>query len=486
MTPFLTDIPLPVYMVSLVRHRQRRQALAAALKRYGYPRPRWVRAVDGRRLSPRPPWRLGLRSRVRPWRGWADPYARRAMTLGEVGCSLSHIKVWRRIARGRYPAIVLEDDAMPVGPLTGDLPLLLEDLEHIDFELCYLAHRNAPGPKLLMGRHVHVVDYHPLWTLAYLLSPQGARRLLATPWREHLAPADELLPAAWGLNRDPDVNRVFASAGREQGLVVASHQRLFTPAFSSVASDTEKGRPVQEPEAFFTAFTVATERRPELQRLLDSGRRYGFGIQPLGLGQPWRGGDMAAGAGGGQKINLLRPALQALAPAQVVLFVDGYDTIITRHAADVLQAWRRIGEGAVVFAAEPFCWPDAELAGSYPGDETMPYRFLNSGAFMGTAGELLRILEAEINDGEDDQRYYTRCFLSKRYQMRLDYRCELFQCLNGALGDVRADTGSGTLFNHRTEQWPAVVHANGPSKSWLDDDGYAVGGRWREYYGEMT
>ena len=476
----MTALP-GVIVVHLARHPERRRCLAAALDRHGFPRVTWLQAVDGRELGSTPPWQVPGLPPVSPWPHWADPYARRALTLGEVGCTLSHVAAWRRIAEDGHPAIVLEDDAVPVEPLVEDLEMLIEDLDYLDFDLCYLAQRNAPGPKPLFGRHVHAVDYHPLWTLAYLLSPAGARKLLASPWQSWLVPADELLPAAFGLNRDPEINRAF---GQGAGMVLSSNQRFFTPAAGSEQSETEKSPPVREAEPLLTAYTVATEHRPELDRLLASGRRYGLEIEPLGLGTVWRGGDMASGAGGGQKINLLRPALRRLPPERPVLFVDGYDTLISGHAADILAIWRRTCDGPL-FAAEVHCWPDKSRADEYPPADT-PYRFLNSGAFIGAAGDLARIVEDGIDDGADDQRYYTERFLAGGHGMSLDTGCRVFQCLNGALDDAQPDEGRGLLFNRRTESWPAVIHANGPTKAWLEEGGRSVGGRWRHYYGYMT
>ena len=473
-----------VVVVHLTRHRERRRRLSAVLGRHGFSRVTWIEAVDGRTLDPLPPWRAPPLPPATAWAGWIDPYARRAMTLGEVGCALSHVLAWRHVVRDGYPALVLEDDAAPVEPLMDSLPMLMYDLDYLDFDLCYLAQRNDPGPRPLAGRHVHVVDYHPLWTLAYLVSPQGARKLLAAPWRDRLIPADEMLPACFGLNRDDVVNRAWARTG---GLVVAANQRFFTPAESSAASETEKSAPVREAAPRLLGLTVATEERPELGRLLDSGRRYGVEIEPLGMGCLWRGGDVARRPGGGQKINLLRPALAKLPPERPVLFVDGYDTIVTRHARDILSAWREVAGEAPLFAAEVFCRPDAAAAGRYPAPpHDSPYRFLNSGAFIGRAGDLLRIVGPEVADDDDDQGYYTERFLSGEQDMTLDHGCRLFQCLNGALAHVRADEGRGMLYNHRLESWPAVVHANGPTKPWLEEEGRAVGGRRRTWYGEMV
>lgn len=473
-----------VVVVHLTRHRARRKRLAAMLKRHAFTRVTWLDAVDGKTLQPNAPWLAGALGAARAWRGWIDPYARRAMTLGEVGCALSHLLAWTRIAEDGYPSLVLEDDAAAVEPLPEDLPALMHDLDYLDFDLCYLSQRNPPVAKPLAGRHIHLVDYHPLWTLAYLLTPQGARKLLATPWRERLIPADEMLPACFGLNQDAAVNLAYAQA---PGLVLAANQRFFTPAESSANSETEKSAAVLDDEPQLLGLTVATEKKPELRRLLDSGRRYGIDIEPLGLGREWRGGDVEHHTGGGQKINLLRPALEKLPPQQPVLFVDGYDAIITRHAGDILQAWRETArDDAPLFAAEMFCWPDKTRADAYPpAPHGNPYRFLNSGAFIGKAGDLLRIIAEAIADADDDQGYYTGKFLSGKYGIALDYGCRLFQCLNGALEHAQPDEGRGMLFNRHTSSWPAVIHANGPSKAWLENEGRAVGGRRRAYYGAM-
>lgn len=473
-------LPLPVLVVHMEKHGERRRRLASELEPW-FSDVGWLSAVEGVKLGHAPPWTIGDCPSAWPWNGWLDPYARRAMTMGEVGCAASHVLAWHRVAGGGQPVLVLEDDASPVGPLMDTLPALMRDLRHLDFDLCYLSQRNDPGPKPLAGRHVHVVDYHPLWTLAYILSPKGARKLAASPWRNNLAPADEMLPAVFGLNSDGVVNDVYATGGT----VLAANQRFFSPAAGWENSETEKSPPVRDRRVPLTALTVATEEKPELVRLVDSGLRYGFGIKPLGLGTRWNGGDMDSGPGGGQKVNLLRDELGRLEPDVPVLFVDGYDTIVTRHARDILRAWRSVSGGSPLFAAEVHCWPDAELADRYPPSGGSPYSYLNSGAFIGRAGDLLRIVEDGIGDGDDDQRYYTGKFLSGEHGIALDHNCQVFQCLNGSLDHVDVDEGRGMVYNGATDSWPSVVHANGPAKPWLDGHGRAVGGRVRSYYGDM-
>ncbi len=65
---------------------------------------------------------------------------------GEIGCSLSHLKVYRKILEHNIPcALILEDDVQ----LTDDLPLVLTELSHF-------IKTNAPSVTLLT--HAHQYD----------------------------------------------------------------------------------------------------------------------------------------------------------------------------------------------------------------------------------------------------------------------------------------------------------------------------------------
>lgn len=51
--------------------------------------------------------------------------------------------------------------------------------------------------------------------------------------------------------------------------------------------------------------------------------------QVLGMGEAWKGGDVGRSIGGGQKVRLLKEAMEALADQEdlVVLSVDRYDIL---------------------------------------------------------------------------------------------------------------------------------------------------------------
>ena len=56
--------------------------------------------------------------------------------------------------------------------------------------------------------------------------------------------------------------------------------------------------------------TVATDNREGFRRYLRSAKVNGLVVKVVGMGEEWRGGEMADGPGGGHKINLLRKEVE--------------------------------------------------------------------------------------------------------------------------------------------------------------------------------
>ncbi|PIO15483.1 hypothetical protein AB205_0156860, partial [Aquarana catesbeiana] len=99
----------------------------------------------------------------------------------------------------------------------------------------------------------------------------------------------------------------------------------------------------------------------------------------LGLGQQWKGGDVARTVGGGQKVRWLKEELEKVHEQEdlIVMFVDSYDVVLAGSPIELLWKFQQF-DHKVVFSAEGFCWPDWSLAEKYPAVGNGK-RFLNSG-----------------------------------------------------------------------------------------------------------
>jgi len=200
--------------------------------------------------------------------------------------------------------------------------------------------------------------------------------------------------------------------------------------------------------------TVATHDCDGLERF----RRSCPGAVVLGLDSD-RSYDMSY-PGGGFKVNLLKRFIESCEnDHEMILFTDSFDAIIKNLNF-------RIDPFVVLFSAEVYCWPDSSLAKEYPQTLT-PFRFLNSGGFLGSVGLLREILKfGDISDAEDDQLFYTRAFLSQRYNIQLDTQCNVFQTFNGAQRYIRL--AGDRVYNAVTGTYPLVLHGNGSDKNFFN------------------
>ena len=201
--------------------------------------------------------------------------------------------------------------------------------------------------------------------------------------------------------------------------------------------------------------------------LYDSGRLNNIIFNNIGKGLEWNGFSKTDNSGGGQKINVMKEYIQNLPDDDIIMFVDGYDVFILNNINRIIQEYYKL-DAKVIFAKDyKYCWPDDTLAELFHDGDGV---YLNSGCWIGQVKEMKRILTTSIKDDDDDQLYFAKKYLSKRYDIKLDKECKIFQTTdyydmnNVVVKDNR-------LYNTVTKSYPCVYHGNGGSdakKKWIE------------------
>lgn len=243
-------------------------------------------------------------------------------------------------------------------------------------------------------------------------------------------------------------------------------------------------RPALNPENLLL-ITAATEQTEGYERFLRTARHFNYTVKTLGLGEPWRGGDVARTVGGGQKVRWLKEEMAKHAEREelVVMFVDSYDVLLAGGPLELLRKFLAFGS-RVVFSAEGFCWPEWGLAERYPPVGTGK-RFLNSGGFVGFAPAVHGLAQLwKYQDDDDDQLFYTRIYLDpglrEKFGLALDHKSKIFQNLNGAIDEVvlKFERSRVRARNVAYDTLPVVIHGNGPTKLQLNYLGNYIPNRW--------
>ncbi|OIM99389.1 glycosyl transferase [Idiomarina sp. MD25a] len=165
-----------VFLINLDRSTERLEKAAQQLNRLNVPFER-IAAVDGSQLT---------KAEIDTAFDIEQAERRTAynLTIGEMGCYLSHVNCWRRIiAEALDFAIVLEDDLV----LDDDFPKAIAEIEQLTqtqaWDYIKLANpfKKRPYQTRLLINNFTLVDYPkaPTGTVAQAVSLKGAHALLA-------------------------------------------------------------------------------------------------------------------------------------------------------------------------------------------------------------------------------------------------------------------------------------------------------------------
>ncbi len=493
-----------VYVINLLSDVARRDNMIRQLKELGIPNEaiQMVNAVDGQNED------LSLYD-YETVQEWVEPFSKRAITRGEIGCALSHYGVWKHlIASGDDRSLILEDDVViniaefkkwcaVGGPVENALTVWSPDLFYMGRKLIH-----GQTEMKRMDNAICVPEYS-YGTHAYILSRAGAVKMVESKYNRKIIPADEYMslmihPESFPYKQflkyyDLTTLRLSALSLCPANVCIdvlsGVDYKSTTYHTDPAPKNTTQKNTTQKNNLLI--ITVASDQNDPLTRFTRSCDVYGYEYKILGLGRPWKGGNMAAGPGGGQKVNLLLEELSkwdaSELASRVILFTDSYDVVMNAPPDEIMNKYEEVfcngnkynsnnreeekkKNKPIVFAAECYCWPDKSLAQQYPADTAhKKFRYLNSGGFIGYASDILNEVLLKIEDHDDDQLFYTRVFLSRQKttqsRIMLDTECEIFQALNGAVDDMEHQIGKSRLYNRLTKMTPCVIHGNGPEET---------------------
>ncbi len=476
-----------IYVINLLRRSDRKASVKQAISEINLPPDipiEFIEAVDGTNLP----------SDYKVIDNFTCPSSGRIMTKGEIGCALSHQKVFEKAyaeMEDNENILILEDDLFIEPNFIEQVNKIEQEVKDIAFDLIYLGRKKYKEDEVEEEVSPSLVKpSYSYWTSSILYSKKGIKKILELDYRNNICPADEFIPMLMGKGQDRILNH-FPTQKDFIGL--AAKFSLITQTVESfTTSDTEFSEPFAETvidKNEFRALAIGTDYNDGMKRLEKSLKRFGYNYEFLGVGHKWFGGDDIINyPGAGQKINILKTRLQEIIKEGVnplILFLDGYDTIVLRSCFDLIDTYNKMGV-KVLFGAEKSCWPDTNLASQYP-DTPLDWKYLNSGQFIGRAQDILNILDEEVKDSDDDQLYYSKKFLTNQYGIGLDYNCEIFQTFGDTEKELFINKTHAELHNLVTSTAPHVAHGNGPiaSKYYFNYACNFMSGNFRESFGYL-
>ena len=198
---------------------------------------------------------------------WRDPNSSRPITKGEIGCALSHYFIWEKIVLEKQDnVLIIEDDA-------DFEPILEHQLDKIDvpkdYDLLYLGRKNFNDNEEKINDNI-VKPNFSYWTVAYMLSYIGAKKLIESDYNKQIIPVDEFLPIMYEKSS-------ILKYQTNNFMAYATKQKIIKPepnAFET--SETEKSEFYTEIYDSFLLITVGTDPTDGYKRIKHSLELFGY------------------------------------------------------------------------------------------------------------------------------------------------------------------------------------------------------------------
>lgn len=203
-----------IYVINLAKREARRHRMENLAKLLGL-EIEIYQAIDGSILTQEDLTKYGIKQMP----GYQDPYLKRNLKLGEIACFLSHYNIWKQIVKYQYDRVlILEDDVK----FTRNFKMIAEEIVEeaddtgIPYDLIYFAHRNMGNAVKKVNGTTRLVrvDY-TYWTTAYVLTLDGAKKLIEAKPLQNMVPVDEFLPMMF--NKHP--NKEWSSKFPKRDLI---------------------------------------------------------------------------------------------------------------------------------------------------------------------------------------------------------------------------------------------------------------------------
>uniref|UniRef100_A0A8C1UYI2 Procollagen-lysine,2-oxoglutarate 5-dioxygenase 1 n=1 Tax=Cyprinus carpio TaxID=7962 RepID=A0A8C1UYI2_CYPCA len=190
--------------------------------------------------------------------------------------------------------------------------------------------------------------------------------------------------------------------------------------------------------------TVATQETDGFRRFLRSAKHFNYTIRVLGKGETWKGGDYMSPPGGGQKVRLLKSALEDIQEENKVILFTGF----------VVQ-----GHICVLFICRLF--PLLRLMFSF---------FLG---FIGYAPNLKQMLSDWSGaDSDSDQLFFTKIYINPEKRVSCGFLKLYYEVM------LKFEDGRVRARNVLYDTLPVIVHGNGPTKLQINYLGNYIPNLW--------
>ena len=124
---------------------------------------------------------------------WIDKKRKRKISISEINIALTHHTIWKKIVDNKIKtALILENDSIVLTEKFNEIYSNMNDLV-FEYDLLYLGRKSLNSGNEVLINSLFVKPLHSHGSYAYILTYNGALKLINSKFLDNLLPVDEFL-----------------------------------------------------------------------------------------------------------------------------------------------------------------------------------------------------------------------------------------------------------------------------------------------------
>ena len=171
--------------------------------------------------------------------------------------------------------------------------------------------------------------------------------------------------------------------------------------------------------------TYATHYEGTLKKLVNND--FNVHVEVLGMGKKWNGFN--------DKLMGVMDFCKKLEPDEIVVFVDGFDSIIHRSPDNVEREFKKMNCGLLFSSVSSYNIPLFDLFVFRMFGTCNTHGIANSGLYMGYAKYIIDFITKALENATGDDQKDVNNTCEKVNYVCVDEKCKFFKNLNGGSAD---------------------------------------------------
>jgi len=200
--------------------------------------------------------------------------------------------------------------------------------------------------------------------------------------------------------------------------------------------------------------------KTKASHLLSTANYFNLDLEFLGIGETF--------SGFRQRLYVLQDYLKTLDQNEIVIVMDGYDTLFNDYSQSALESFLSKNTRILVSAEKMFTYQYAAYQEKYDQIES-PYKYVNAGTYMGYVSDIAKMIEElfqipydAIDQGLIGIWMYDK--LESPEKVQLDTNCDVFWVTSGDWYQIEKIAQQQTqIVNPVTKSKSFIIHNTGNS-----------------------